>query len=350
MSVEWPWVLAALPLAAVIVLAGWWLTRRRRRDVVVVSTVAFARAAGDGGSWLRRLPAVLLALALVVLGIAAARPQMLAPVASGDATVVLAMDVSGSMCSTDVEPNRLTAAQDAAIDFVTGQPADTSLGLVTFSSFAALTVAPTTDTDELVTAIEGLTTSRGTAIGMAILAAIDAIAEVNPNVAPTGVEVDADADVEMQPDTIIVLTDGANSEGVEPVTAAEQAAARGLRVYTIGFGTDEPGAAVCSADQVDSGTASSGGGSGGGPSQQIDEDTLTQVAELTGGEYFRAQDAAQLQDVLETQLGEVVTVTMKQTEVTVWFALGGAALALAGLGGALWLRRPREKGRRRVLD
>ncbi|MFT4052703.1 MAG: VWA domain-containing protein [Microbacterium sp.] len=344
MSVEWPWVLAALPLAAVIVLAGWWLTRRRRRDVVVVSTVAFARAAGDGGSWLRRLPAVLLALALVVLGIAAARPQMLAPVASGDATVVLAMDVSGSMCSTDVEPNRLTAAQDAAIDFVTGQPADASLGLVTFSSFAALTVAPTTDTDELVTAIEGLTTSRGTAIGSAILAAIDAIAEVNPDVAPTGVEVDADADVETQPDTIIVLTDGANSEGVDPVTAAEQAAARGLRVYTIGFGTDDPGTAVCSADQVDSGTASSGGG-GGGPSQEIDEDTLTQVAELTGGEYFRAEDAAQLEDVLGTQLDEVVTVTMKQTEVTVWFALAGTVLALAGLGGALWLRRPRRISR-----
>ncbi len=346
MSVEWPWALAALPVAALVVLTGWWATRRRRRDAVVVSTVSFARAANGRGSWLRRVPAALLALCLVALGIAAARPQMLAPVASGDATVVLAMDVSSSMCYTDVDPNRITAAQDAAVDFVRSQPTGASLGLVSFSSFAALTVAPTTDTDTVVSAIEDLRTSRGTAIGQAILAAIDAIAEVNPEVAPTGVEVDPDADVQTQPDTIIVLTDGANSEGVDPVTAAAEAAARGLRVYTIGFGTDDPGPSVCSADQVESGTATGGGASGGGGmNQQIDEDALTQVADLTGGEYFRAQDAAQLQDVLDTQLAGVVEVTLEETEVSAWFLLAAAVLAVAGLGGALWLRVPRRPRR-----
>ena len=118
-------------------------------------------------------------------------------------------------------------------------------------------VEPTTEHDDVLSAIDGLTASRGTAIGLAILASIDAIAEINPAVAPSGVveavpNAPEDGTVrDYQPDTIVVLTDGSNSDGVDPVTAAEQAAARGLRVYTIGFGTTEPAPSVCEPDQID---------------------------------------------------------------------------------------------------
>src|SRR6266508_1583398 len=204
------------------------------------------------------------------------------------------------MCSTDVAPNRLTAAENAARDFVKAQPDGARIGLVVFTGVAALRVEPTTDKEELLTAIGSLRTSRGTAIGLGILTAIDAIAEINPDVAPTGVDLPASppaADGEYEPDTIVVLTDGANTQGVDPVTAAQQAAARRLRIYTIGFGTTEPAPFVCTPDQI-SGDPFGGfrpgqGGRGfrGGRVQQIDEDALGQVAAVTGGKYFQAKDA-----------------------------------------------------------
>src|SRR5206468_5531292 len=139
----------------------------------------------------------------------------------------------------------------------------TRIGLVVFAGLAVLQVEPTTDKDTLLAAIGSLRTSRGTAIGLGILSAVDAIAQINPNVAPTGVEVPDDPSGAgggggYEPDTIVVLTDGANTQGVDPVTAARQAAARRLRIYTIGFGTTEPAPFVCTADQL--GTDTFGGG------------------------------------------------------------------------------------------
>ena len=227
------------------------------------------------------------------------------------------------------------------------QDGGTRIGLVAFSGFAGLLVAPTTDQDALLAAIDNLTTSRGTAIGLAILTAIDAIAEINPNVAATGVEVPigesavAGAVREYEPDTIVVLTDGANSDGVDPVIAAEQAAARGLRVYTIGFGTTEPAPMVCTADQISGDAAMSGnpgGGRGGGRNQEIDEATLTEVAEMTGGKYFRAQDAEQLNDVL-MDLPSTIVMQEKNVEITVWFVLVGTLLVLVAVGLSLWWNR-----------
>ena len=136
------------------------------------------------------------------------------PVPSNSASILLAIDVSASMCSTDVPPNRLTAAQEAARGFIEAQDDEARIGLVTFSGIAGLLVEPTTDKKELLAAIDTLRTSRGTAIGLAILTAVDAIAEINPAVPPTGVDVpsgDAGAG-DYQPDTIVVLTDGRNTQ------------------------------------------------------------------------------------------------------------------------------------------
>src|SRR6478752_6627700 len=176
MSFSWPWALLAL-LVIPLVFAAWWLTRRRRRrSVVRVTSLALVRTAMPGRSrWRRRIPVALLTLGLAVLAVGAARPQATVPVASSSTTIMLALDVSGSMCSTDVTPNRITAAEKAAADFIKAQPSGARLGLVTFAGTAGLLVAPTSDKNKLLAALKRLTTARGTAIGQGILASLDAI-------------------------------------------------------------------------------------------------------------------------------------------------------------------------------
>jgi Ca-activated chloride channel family protein len=355
MSLTWPWALTALLAFPALLAFRWWTRRRRRRDAVRVSSVALIRAALPGPSpWRRRIPIWLFAAGLVVLGTGAARPQASLPVPANAASILLAIDVSGSMCSTDVAPNRLTAAQQAAREFIRAQDDEARIGLVTFSGIAGLLVEPTTDKDELLAAIDTLRTARGTAIGLAILASVDAIAEINADVAPTGVELgDTAAPTPraetFEPDTIVILTDGRNTHGVEPVTAAAEAAARRLRVYTIGFGTAAPSPLVCTRDQIsgddflfrgDPQGPPGGWGGGRGRFQQIDEETLTAVADLTGGEYFQAEDAEALSGVL-LDLPNPVRYQRQDVEVTVWFALAGALLVLAAVGLAQWWNRLR---------
>jgi Ca-activated chloride channel family protein len=353
MALHWPWALTALLALPLLVAFRWWTRRRRRREAVRLSSVALVRAALPGRSlWRRRIPIWLFAAGLVVLSTGAARPQASVLVPADKATILLAIDVSASMCSADVPPNRLTAAQKAAREFIEAQKDGSRIGLVTFSGIAGLLVQPTTDKKALLKAIDTLRTARGTAIGLAILTAIDAIADINPDVPPTGVELpDADggATGDYQPDTIVVLTDGRNTHGVEPVTAAKEAAARRLRVYTIGFGTTEPVPMVCSPDQISGdgtfrGDRSAPGGfpggfSGSGGYQQIDEATLTRVAKTTGGEYFKAENAKALSDVL-LDLPSSISLQRRDTEITMWFALGGALLVLAAVALSQWWNRP----------
>jgi len=342
MSFGWPWALLALLTVPLLLLARWWLNRRRRRAAVTVSSVALIRAALPGrSSWKRRVPVALFLAGLVALAAALARPQATVAVPANSTSILLAIDVSGSMCTTDVAPNRFAVATEAARDFVRDQDDGARIGLVAFSGVAGLLVAPTTDRDALLAAIDTLRTARGTAIGQAILTSIDAIAEGNPDVAATGVDLgDAVPGTPggYEPDTIVVLTDGSNTTGVDPVTAAEQAAARRLRVFTIGFGSTEPAPMVCTADQLSGDSPFGQGFRGGGRAQEIDEDALTRVADVTGGRYFRAEDAEQLGDVLG-DLPQEFTVREQEAEVTVWFALAGALLVLGGVGLALWWNR-----------
>src|SRR6266567_7578902 len=263
MSFSWPWALLAL-LVIPLVFAAWWLTRhRRRRAVVRVTSIALVQAAMPGRSrWRRRIPPALLTLGLAVLAVGAARPQATVPVASS-ATIMLALDVSGSMCSTDVKPNRITAAEQAASAFIKSQTPGPRIGLVAFASSAVVLVPPTADTKQLISALGGLTTSFGTAIGEGILTSLDAIAQVDPSVAPTGATVSRARGVGYADDVIVVLTDGSNNRGIDPQAAAKEAAARGVRVFTIGYGTDNPAPLACSSDQF-GGFGGGGGGGGGG--------------------------------------------------------------------------------------
>jgi Ca-activated chloride channel family protein len=351
MSFSWPWALLALLAVPLLLAARWWLNRRRKRSAVTVSSVALIRAALPGRSaWRRRVPVALFLAGLVVLAGAVAKPQATVAVPANNTSILLAIDVSGSMCSTDVSPNRLSAASDAARTFIKAQAAGTKIGLVAFSGIAGELVPPTTDKQRLLDAIGTLKTARGTAIGQAILTSIDAIAEINPQVAKTGVDLGAEAanpSAGYQPDTVVVLTDGSNTTGVDPVTAAQQAAARRLRVFTIGFGTTQPSPMVCSADQVDSGSFQGGGfggggggfgGRGGGRVQEIDEDALRKVADTTGGKYFRAQDAGKLNAVL-SDLPQDIGLHKTHEEITFWFVLAGMLLTFTGVGLSLWWNR-----------
>jgi Ca-activated chloride channel family protein len=354
MSLTWPWALTALLAFPLLLAFRWWTRRRRRREAVRMSSVSLIRAALPGRSlWRRRIPLWLFAAGLVVLATGAARPQASVPVPANAASILLAIDVSASMCATDVEPNRLSGAQQAAREFVKEYDGGARIGLVTFSGIAGVLVEPTTDKKELLKAIDTLRTSRGTAIGLAILTSVDAIAETNPNVPPTGVDLPEPSATpdnlvkEYQPDTIVVLTDGRNTHGVEPLTAAGEAAARGVRVYTIGFGTTSPGPLVCTRDQI-SGDAAfrgdalgpPGGGFGGrrGNFLVIDEDTLTEVADMTGGEYFKAENAQALREVL-LDLPDSIILQRQEVEITFWFALTGALLVLGAVGLTYWWNR-----------
>lgn len=366
MTLTWPWALVALA-AVPLLLGALWLVRRRRRKLAVrVSNVAAIRAAiPPHAHWKRRIPLALLVASLLVLGIGVARPTAEVTYSRSSTSVLLAIDVSRSMCSTDVPPNRLIVAQEAARRFIRSQNDGTQIGLVAFAGFAALVVPSTTDQHKLLDAIDKLTTSRGTAIGMAILASIDAIAEHNPAVAPTGVRLGTDDQSttttpeagtpapsappvgDFQPDTIVVLTDGANTRGVEPLVAAGEAAARHIRVYTIGFGTTSPSQPVCNIDQLRGDLPSNGPfdigpppGTGGigGRFAEIDEGTLQAVADSTGGQYFRAEDADQLDDVFRTLPREVVE-QHRQEELTVWFVLVASVLAAAAIALSLWWNR-----------
>ena len=345
MTFSWPWALLSLLIMPIVAGVVWLLRRRRRRAAVRVTSIALVRAALPPRTrWTRLIPTLLLLLGFATLGVGAARPQATVPVPSNSTTIMLAMDTSGSMCSTDVEPNRLTVAQQAAVSFIESQNGGTKIGLVAFAGVAGLQVPPTTDKDALIKAIDNFTTARGTAIGSAILTSIDSIAAINPTVAPSGVDPQSARRSGYAPDVIVVLTDGANTQGVEPATAAETAAVRGVRVFTIGFGTTTPSPMACTGKQAGSWAGGGLGGSfgrGGGRNPRIiDEPNLQAIAETTGGQYYKAESADQLQEALD-DLPRHVTVVKKHVDVASWFAGAGGLLVAVAIGLSLWWNRVR---------
>lgn len=345
MRLGYPYFLA-LALAGLVLLGAyvWWL-RRGRRTTTTFSAIGLVRTAAEGQKpWRRHVPVVLICVALVFLGTGAARPLALLTVPSNDATVILAIDVSGSMCNTDVTPNRLGAAQAAVRKFIEAQKG-IKLGLVVFSGSAQLAVAPTRDTAELLKAVDGLTTGRGTVIGSAILTAVDAIAAIDPKVKPTepaGTGTTPPTDVvpaDPVAEIVVLLTDGANTRGVTPQVAAVQAAERGVRIYPVGFGTKSPKAMACTASQVSGGGYGGGGGGfggpgggggfGGGQALIADDDALKTVAKITGGEFFSAETADQLNDVLAGVKSRLGTIK-EDVDLSAGFAILGSLLLLAG--------------------
>ncbi len=373
MSFAWP--LALVILLIVPAVLGIYLValRRRRRQAVTYSSLALLRTAIPRRSrWTRHVAIAALLLSLGVLALASARPELTRNVPTQKTSIILALDESGSMCSTDIRPNRLAVAQKGALQFVNSQPSDTPIGLVLFNVFAELAVAPTTDRGALDNALQNLSTGPGTAIGAAILQSIDAIAEVDPQVQPvskavlgtaalgfssdsSGNETGHASDTapktsthEYAPDVIVLLTDGSNNRGITPLQAVPYAVARHIRIYTIGYGTTNPGPLLCTPQQQGGfgggfggggygGASFGGGGFGGGLSGSplvADLPPLREVSRLTGGTSYTARDASQLSKVF-ANLPKQIAVQKEHQEVTAQFVILGALLALAALAASL---------------
>src|SRR4051812_27507324 len=356
MGFLWPVLLVLLLLIPLGAVAYAWYLRRRRPAAVRYSSLSLIRSAMPRTSRLRRhLPFALLLAASAALLMGFSRPYVVTSLPASQATIVLAIDVSGSMCSSDIAPSRLRSAEEAAAQFIRSQGPGTQIGIVAFSGFAQVVQPPTNNQTLLLEALQTLVTGRRTAIGSGLLAAIDAIAQTDLGVAPTtgdgrpGVEPAAPAAGDYAPDIIVLLTDGANNAGVEPLDAATQAANRGLRVYTIGFGTSNPQPleGQC-AQQIIGREPGNGFGNGlgfGTPPQGtfnrgIDEVTLRAVASATGGEYYPAASSGELQQVFANLPTSLITRHEVQDVAFAFLALGGALAAAALLLARAWRPLP----------
>ncbi|MEO8855609.1 MAG: VWA domain-containing protein [Burkholderiaceae bacterium] len=345
MTFLWPqylWLLLAVP---VLVLVYVWLLRRKKKIVLRYASLATVRQAmGPRLHWRRHVPPALFLMAIAALLVAASRPLAVVTLPSNQRTVVLAIDVSLSMAATDVKPNRMIAAQDAARAFLKDLPKNVKVAIVTFAGSAQLVQPATLDREDLLAAIDKFQMQRGTAIGSGIVVAL---AELFPDhgldlgemtygrAQPLGRSLD-DAQkpskkefVPVQPGSyesaaILLLTDGRRTTGVDTLEAARMAADRGVRVYSVGLGT---------VDGVVSGYE------GMAFYMRLDEPSLKAVAQTTQGEYFYAGTAETLRRVYE-KLSSRMVVEKKEVEISALLALLGAVLSIGAAAlSLLWFNR-----------
>jgi Ca-activated chloride channel homolog len=342
MELIWSPVLYLFALIPLLIFAYLLILRRRKPYAVRFSSLSLIRAASPKPSqWKRHLPFVLFLLALSSLIMAMARPVSSITLPAANSTIILAIDVSRSMCSTDIAPNRLESAKAAAMQFVEEQDSNTQIGIVVFAGFAAIAQPPTTDRALLEETIQNIATARRTAIGEGILMSLNAIAEIDDSVVSPYSSIPFEPLPEGQyvPAIIVLLTDGVTTSGIPPLDAAQMAKDRGVRVYTIGFGTTNNTSPMnCNpyVTQFVDPFGNSFFGGGGGFRREIDEDTLKQVSDMTGGEYHLAESSTELQDVFDSLPTQLFTVT-ETTEISVFFAAIAALLVvLAILLSMIW--------------
>jgi Ca-activated chloride channel family protein len=338
------WLLAAAP---VLVGAYVLLLRRKKKGVLRYASLSLVKdAIGPGQRIRRHIPPALFLAAMIAALVAIARPSAVITLPSEQRTIILAIDVSLSMRATDVEPNRLAAAQSAAKAFVEEQPADVRIGIVSFAGTASLVQRPTQNREDLVAAIDRLQLQRHTAIGSGVIVSLAAVfpdedIDLESAIFGRGFARERGAPIEggrksekkpFQPvppgsyssAAIILLTDGRRTTGPDPVEAAKMAADRGVRVFTVGFGTQAGGAV-----DID----------GWSIYMRFDEETLKAIAEVTRAQYFHAGSAADLKKVYEG-LNARLVLEKKETEITALFAAGAATLGLASAAlSILWFHR-----------
>lgn len=344
MNFLWPNMLLLLLIVPLLVLLYLWLLRRKHKLALRYASLGLVRQAmGQQSTWRRHVPPALLLLAITALLLAAARPLAVIVLPTQQETIMLAMDVSGSMRAADVLPNRLVASQNAAKAFLTELPRNVKVGVVAFAGSAQVAQIPTHNREDLVSAIDRFQLQRGTAIGNGIVlslatlfpdAGIDIGNLTYGRERWRGVSIDQPASTvkEFTPvapgsygsAAIILLTDGQRTTGIDSMEAAKMAADRGVRIYTVGVGT------------VNGETI---GFEGWSMHVRLDEETLKAIAHRTQGEYFHAATAEDLKKVYET-LSSRLSVEKKETEVSALLALLAAVLMLTGAGlSMLWYHR-----------
>jgi Ca-activated chloride channel family protein len=322
MSFREPILLAGLLLVPIAMLAYASLQRKRRREAAVFANPALVgNLVTARPGWRRHVPPLLLALALAALIVALARPQRTVAAPQRAATVMMVTDISGSMNATDVEPDRLTAAQKAAKKLTDELPQPLRLGLVSFSDAPAVLVPPTTDRDTIKSGLEQLRAEGGTAMGLGLQRGLEIARTPVANANGTGTQ--------RLPAVLVLLSDGKDTVGgISPLEVAQQAKAAGVKVYTIALGT--PDGEVEVRDPF-------------GYTQRIrvppDTETLKDVARISGGRFFNAEDAGKLESVY-ANLGTRLSSKPEKREVTFAFAGGALLLLLAGGGLSLaWFGR-----------
>jgi Ca-activated chloride channel family protein len=338
MTFLWPeflWLLLAVPL---LVAAYLLILKARRKAALRYASLSMVKEAMGAGLRLRRhVPPILFLVALTLMIAAIARPAAVVRLPSQHETVILSMDVSGSMRAKDVEPDRLTAAQQAAKAFVKETPRSTRIGIVAFAGTASLVQAPTQNRDDLIAAIDRFQLQRATAIGSGILVALKAIfPDAEFDLRGSNPRGDRKSPANARPAkppaepgaygsaAIILLSDGQPTTGPDPIEAAKMAAERGVRVFTVGIGTPHGEILV---------------GEGWSMRVRLDEDTLKGIAKITGGEYFYAGTAPDLKKIYQS-LNSRFVMEKKETEITALFAAAAAAAALvSALLSLLWFNR-----------
>jgi Ca-activated chloride channel family protein len=351
----WPDVLWLLLLLPALVAAYVVMLRRRKSAAVRYASLVLVRDSIGAGQRIRRhVPPALVLLGLAAAIIAAARPTATVTLPSQYMTIALAMDVSRSMQATDVEPNRLEAAQAAARAFIKELPKNVRLGIVSFAGTAAVVQTPTESRDDMLAAIDRFQLQRATATGSGLLLALsmlfpdeafdlesavfDSRFGAGGRPTPLGDKRKA-ADAAKGPSAatrepvkpgsytggvIILLSDGSRTTGPDPLDIAKMAADHGVRVYTVGFGTKD-GASIDF--------------EGYSFYVRLDEETLKAIAKMTGGEYFHAGTAADLHKVYET-LNTRIALETRETEISALFVASAAGLLLLGaLLSLLWFHR-----------
>lgn len=302
------WLLVAVvAVAAAHVL----LQRRRPRFAVRLPGLALLASVAPRVGWRRHVAPAALLLSMTGATAAFAEPRAEVQVPRERATIVVALDVSLSMAATDVDPDRLTAAKAAAVDFVDGLPAGFDVGLVAFSGTSRIAVAPTPDHGAVTAAVEDLTTGDGTAIGEAVASSLTAAAGVR-----TGVE-----DV---PAHVVLLSDGASTVGRPVRAAVEQAVAAGVPVSTIAYGTQEGEVQI----------------EGRRIRVPVDAPALAELATSTGGTAYEAASGDELEDVYD-DIGSTVGTTTESREISSGVA-GLALLSAVGAGAAALAWSPRS--------
>jgi len=327
------WAFLVVPVYVIVYVL---MQRRRQRYALRYASLSLVKdAVGRGPGIRRHIPPVLFLVGLATMVLAMARPVATVMLPSQEGTVILTVDVSGSMRADDLKPSRIEAAKAAARAFVQDQPRNVRIGVVSFSTTASVVQAPTTDREEVLAAIDRLVPQRSTAIGSGILTSLSAISE-QPGATATPSPYDALTAPEPTPTpepvprgtyapaVIVLLSDGASNTGPPPLDAAQQAADRGVRIYTVGVG--DPNGVILRL---------------GGMSARVrlDEATLKRIAQETDGTYFKADNETNLQEIYKS-LSTQLVFKSDQTELTAGVtAVAAVLMVAAGALSLLWFSR-----------
>jgi Ca-activated chloride channel family protein len=325
------WLLLLVPALVVIYIL---LQRRRQKYAVRYASLSLVKDALGRGPGLRRhIPPILFLFGLAIMIVALARPATTVVLPSQQGTVILALDISGSMRAEDLQPNRLGAAKAAARAFVEKQPKNVRIGIVAFSTTSALVQAPTKDRDQVMAAITRLATQRGTAVGNGILSSLRAIfEESSPDLSSSlfdSFEESESMPPAVEPGSysnavIVLLSDGQSNRGPDPLEMADRAANLGVRIYTVGLGSPEGVVMNFWGRSI---------------RVRLDEEALKGIARKTDGSYFKADNETDLRTIYETLSTKFVS-QREETEITAFFTAAAAVvLLIAVLLSMLWFRR-----------